>query len=293
MKISTQMKTKWMQFKVSALSASVTALIVSGIPTQISASDIDIYQAGGTGEVNIKFMLDRSLSMGDGSRYGKLQEDYEYTASACHNMNQKVIDLSVPNPNNNQGRKRYNITRDSNNGAYILKSQVYEYVGIGNGQYTLTERSIGGTQLYVKPVTRSICHKRFCDATTSLPTNLFVKGDLALNATKPNILTEVSYIYAEKNDQHCSIFLNNTISSSVNDADKRYVKRIKETCEKKPDTTNEYYCLSRFTNLKKALYSLVLNETIDLTKNFALGVYSSGRDFNPLGFTKMDDQRKK
>lgn len=55
MKISTPMKNKWMQFKVSVLSASMTALIVSSIPTQISASDIDIYQAGGTGAINIYY----------------------------------------------------------------------------------------------------------------------------------------------------------------------------------------------------------------------------------------------
>ncbi len=46
MKNSKKMNKTWMQFKVSALSASITALIVSSMPTQISASDIDIYQSG-------------------------------------------------------------------------------------------------------------------------------------------------------------------------------------------------------------------------------------------------------
>ena len=64
MKNSTYIEKRWMQFKVSALSASITALVVSGIPTQISASDIDIYQSGGTGAINIYFMLDTSGSMG-------------------------------------------------------------------------------------------------------------------------------------------------------------------------------------------------------------------------------------
>lgn len=74
MKNSTQMKKKWMQFKVSALSALVTALILSGIPTQISASDIDIYQAGGTGNIDVHFMLDISGSMGGYSLF----DDYQY-----------------------------------------------------------------------------------------------------------------------------------------------------------------------------------------------------------------------
>ena len=72
MKNGTYIKKKWMQFKVSALSASITALIVSSIPTQISASDIDIYQAGGTGAINIYFMLDVSGSMGSMSLDSRL-----------------------------------------------------------------------------------------------------------------------------------------------------------------------------------------------------------------------------
>ena len=77
MKNSTYIEKRWMQFKVSALSASITALVVSGIPTQISASDIDIYQSGGTGAINIYFMLDTSGSMGDMS----LSEDYSHPSS--------------------------------------------------------------------------------------------------------------------------------------------------------------------------------------------------------------------
>lgn len=293
MKNSTQMKKKWMQFKVSALSASVTALILSGIPTQISASDIDIYQAGGTGEVNIKFMLDRSLSMGDGS-YGKVKEDYEYLAATCHYVNESVTDLYTNNPGSGAQRQRYNVS-NSNDGAYIQKNWGYEYVGVGNGDKNITLRTqnSGGTQLYLKSQTRQICYRKFCDTTSSLPNSLFIKGKLAHDPLSPNLLKDISYVYAESGDNHCSIVLNNTILASSNTEDKRYVKRIQETCEKKPNKTNEFYCLSRFSNLKKALYTLVLDQTIDSTKNFALGVYSSGRDFNPLGFTKMDDPGKK
>lgn len=297
MKISTQMKTKWMQFKVSALSASVTALIVSGIPTQISASDIDIYQAGGTGEVNIKFMLDRSLSMGDGSSYGKVKEDYEYVTVACKSENKNVTDLYTNSPQYGAERKRYDIV-DLSHGQYRQTNWGYEYVGVGNGNKSITLRnnqSSGGTRLYLKTQTRQICDRQiFCASTSTLPSNLVINGKLAHDPSRPNSLKDVSYVYAASGANYCSIDLNNaTLLSSTNTEDKRYIKRIQETCENKPSKINEYYCLSRFSNLKKALYSLVLDETIDSTKNFALGVYSSGRDFTPLGFTKMDDPGKK
>lgn len=77
MKNSTYIQKKWMHFKVSTLSASVTALVIASIPNASTASDIDIYQAGGTGEINIYYMLDASLSMGVMS----LGSDYSHTAS--------------------------------------------------------------------------------------------------------------------------------------------------------------------------------------------------------------------
>lgn len=228
MKISTPMKTKWMQFKVSALFASMTALIVSSIPTQISASDIDIYQAGGTGEVNIKFMLDRSLSMGDGS-YGKVKEDYEYLAATCHYVNESVIDLYTNNPGSGAQRRRYNIS-NSNDGAYIQKNWGYEYVGVGNGNKNITLRTqnSGGTQLYLKSQTRQICYRKFCDTTSSLPNSLFIKGKLAHDPRSPNLPKDISYAYAESGDNHCSIVLNNTILASSNTEDKRYVKEFRK-----------------------------------------------------------------
>lgn len=64
----------WMRFKVSTLAASITSLILSGLPVQIQASDIDIYQAGGTGTTKIYLMLDVSGSMGNMS----LATDYAY-----------------------------------------------------------------------------------------------------------------------------------------------------------------------------------------------------------------------
>ena len=69
-----QIPSHWMRFKVSTLAASVTSLILAGLPVQIQASDIDIYQAGGTGTTKIYLMLDVSGSMGDMS----LATDYAY-----------------------------------------------------------------------------------------------------------------------------------------------------------------------------------------------------------------------
>ncbi len=69
-----QIQNHWMRFKVSTLTASITSLILAGLPAQIQASDIDIYQAGGTGTTKIYLMLDVSGSMGDMS----LATDYAY-----------------------------------------------------------------------------------------------------------------------------------------------------------------------------------------------------------------------
>lgn len=58
-----EIQNHWMGFKVSTLTVSITSLILVGLPAQIQASDIDIYQAGGTGTTKIYMMLDKSGSM--------------------------------------------------------------------------------------------------------------------------------------------------------------------------------------------------------------------------------------
>lgn len=58
-----QIPNRWMRFKGSTLTASIASLILVGLPAQIQASDIDIYQAGGTGTTKIYMMLDKSGSM--------------------------------------------------------------------------------------------------------------------------------------------------------------------------------------------------------------------------------------
>ena len=94
MENSTYIQKKWMQFKVSALSASITALTVSSIPTQISASDIDIYQSGGTGAINIYFMADTSGSMGNSSL-----SDYN------HNSAKTRVESGINYTQDNNGKK--------------------------------------------------------------------------------------------------------------------------------------------------------------------------------------------
>lgn len=71
-----QIQKHWMCFKVSTLTASITSLILVGLPSQIQASDIDIYQAGGTGTTKIYMMLDKSGSMNNETY---MKQDYGNT----------------------------------------------------------------------------------------------------------------------------------------------------------------------------------------------------------------------
>lgn len=71
-----QVQNDWIRFKVSTLTASITSLILMSLPIQIQASDIDIYQAGGTGATRIYLMLDTSGSMDNADSFNV---DYGYT----------------------------------------------------------------------------------------------------------------------------------------------------------------------------------------------------------------------
>ncbi len=75
-----QIPSHWVRFKVSTLAASITSLILAGLPVQIQASDIDIYQAGGTGATRIYLMLDTSGSMAQASSF-TADYGYSYTES--------------------------------------------------------------------------------------------------------------------------------------------------------------------------------------------------------------------
>ena len=283
MKNSTYIQKKWMHFKVSTLSASITALIIAGIPNASTASDIDIYQAGGTGNVNIKFMLDRSLSMGTES-YGKLQEDYQYKKCDLSQTESKSDYKYTPNNNGS----RYRI-EESFFGTHNKVGNDYVFVGAGNGLYVLSVNS-GGTRLNktASTVTVNKC-QLYCDTTPTLPSALKVEGNLKFEPTQAPVQKKYEYTYSS--GKYCSIVLHPNLQNSIVKNDKDYVKKIQNTCELKPNKTDEYYCLDRFSNLKKALYTLVFNDQIDSNKYFALGAYSTG--ITPLPFTSMDDAGKK
>ncbi|RZG74360.1 pilus assembly protein [Acinetobacter sp. WCHAc060025] len=100
-----QIQNHWMYFKVSTLAASVTSLILASLPAQIQASDIDIYQAGGTGATRIYLMLDTSGSMAQNSSFNV---DYGYTYykwGQTYNLCERVklpnnLQVKIPNKDN-------------------------------------------------------------------------------------------------------------------------------------------------------------------------------------------------
>lgn len=97
-----QIPNHWMRFKVSTLTASITSLILMSLPVQIQASDIDIYQAGGTGTTKIYMMLDRSGSMNQADYmsedYGNSYRSGWSNISICStNSNTNVISIALYN----------------------------------------------------------------------------------------------------------------------------------------------------------------------------------------------------
>lgn len=238
MKISTPMKNKWMQFKVSALSASMTALIVSSIPTQISASDIDIYQAGGTGGVNIYLMLDASSSMGDMS----LEDDYNYqtkgtTSCTPVSPTRTIKEYSDYNSSSGNGARVRIYFKLESGGAYKLtagngtnSSSRFQYVGFGNGDYDVRNISDNG-------YTRASGYYRFqkdhvvtekCTTTgvgTSTCPNTSTGGwggaTIDGNAAIGNSGLKVGdYFYAKPNERYCKIDI-----STLGNSDEDYKKR--------------------------------------------------------------------
>lgn len=75
MKTNKPIEIKWMHFKVSTLTAAITTLLLSGVTSPVVASDIDIYQSGGTGATTIYLMLDVSGSM---NQKEQLYDDYDF-----------------------------------------------------------------------------------------------------------------------------------------------------------------------------------------------------------------------
>lgn len=143
MKKNKHIQNGWMRFKVSTLTASVTSVILAGLPLQIQASDIDIYQAGGTGATRIYLMLDTSGSM-DNSDSFEVDYGYLYTVNErqCNRIycwdvqvekdlctRQKIpsnLSVSIPNKENTAST------------SYIYATSADNYCAVDLGSTVLT-----------------------------------------------------------------------------------------------------------------------------------------------------------
>lgn len=261
----------WMRFKVSTLTASITSLILSGLPAQIQASDIDIYQAGGTGKINIYFMLDVSGSMGSMS----LKNDYGYTSSKKNCVK-----------NYEQKKKGTWFIRfekvGKNQGNYSKDDDDYYYVGDDKGRYKIKEirKATDKDDKDDRYELSEYCEDtKFCQSSASLQNDLKING----------------YIYAETGESYCSIKSTDLDLTSTNDY--AYYQKIQKICELVEGSTTDYRCLTRFSNLKKGFYQLINSTDTTKDHNFALGQYtglsSNGGIKTLLDFTSMDDSGKK
>lgn len=270
MKNSTYIEKKWMQFKVSALSASITALVVSGIPTQISASDIDIYQSGGTGAINIYFMLDTSGSMGDSS----LTEDYSHPSSkeTCQMWSEPkfVFDYS-----NGAYVVDFKDTNSNNKGEYSKNSNgSYKYEGVGKGRFIVGSIRYANYNDYYAYSVNGTYNKNYCKT----PVLCQFDFDYSVVAEGSELKTSSGYTYAGAKDRYCKIkkdYLNLN-----NSADLTYFNKVQKICEPQNAAKTEFACLTRLSNLKKGLLSLINSKDIDDSKYFAVGQYSGNSSSN-------------
>ena len=291
MRNSRYIEKKWMQFKVSTLSASITVFIIASIPTQISASDIDIYQAGGTGEINIYYMLDASLSMGDMS----LPSDYSHTASKNSNMCKWVT----------ESKKDYYSTSGSNldsiyikatpvtqgSGNYIKEGNNYKFVGTGMGNYTIQTRSnssSGYTKFY-EPKNATSVDLKSCTNTNKICAD---QNGYSIDKLPNNLNTSnYPYAYAKQNEKYCLVKTSYLTLTNSNDA--TYLKRVKNICEEDTATEGNYICLTRLSNLKKGFLKLINSSEIGEDHNFAIGKYTTiGLDTSKLDISTLENYIK-
>lgn len=308
MKNSTQMKKKWMQFKVSALSALVTALILSGIPTQISASDIDIYQAGGTGNIDVHFMLDISGSMGVYSLF----DDYQYYDS---DNNIKKLGQSCTTKNVSYGGFEKVSTFTANKGIKVITFTSYgngkNYKKDGSNYY---EVSSGGdykiddyydakrgdrSNLYVwkdNLVTKSVesCNDEYaCKGALfqQYSTYYIYNGEyLPENLTVQFGGNE--YIYAPQGEAYCRVELGVMGTSNV---EEEYKNKIKRSCEPESSGSDTYRCLTRLAKMKKGLLELVASDTTQPHMNYSLGYYpltDNTQNGSVINFGTSTNQKK-
>ncbi|WP_162270477.1 pilus assembly protein [Acinetobacter gandensis] len=281
MKISTQVKTKWMQFKVSALSASVTALIVSSIPTQISASDIDIYQAGGTGAINIYFMLDASSSMWSST----IASDYKATSS-------KNSDFKTYTQKDSGGHKLTINEVGYGLGSYVKDGRNNKYIESPGGNYSIAVSNADKDTKKIDRFDLSTASQKYSVCSTYVGLSHDRKINHVVNNPKDDDDGKAfEFIYAKQGNPHCVVNVSTTYWNLSDSNDKKYINKVKEICEQDSTNTNIYYCLSRLANLKKGVMQVVLDEAINEEHNFAVGQYPKQSNKNgaetKIGFTNL------
>lgn len=130
-----QIPSHWMRFKVSTLAASVTSLILAGVPVQIQASDIDIYQAGGTGTTKIYLMLDVSGSMDNADSFD-VDYGYAYTERVCGLIFCSDVERNLCNRTNLTNNLTVNIPNKDNTATttytYATRSDNYCAVNLSS-----------------------------------------------------------------------------------------------------------------------------------------------------------------
>lgn len=274
MKNSTYIEKKWMHFKVSTLSASITALVIAGVPSASIASDIDIYQAGGTGKINIYFMLDRSLSMGDDNSYGGLLKDYIFTADSGRNMYQISTGRTYTSKTSGSG---YTLTFEAYvGGDYKLKNgstTQYEYVGPDNGTHMV--KSVSSSTSAAS--TSNIRYDRSTSTNNSIVSNSTERIQFCNTAARTSQLSSAlttglyNTPYTSTNEKVCLI--NVGLLDISRPKEKAYIDKIDSICELRSGYTTQYYCLTRLANLKKGLLNLIDDARITEDMNFVIGFY--------------------
>lgn len=283
MKNNAYIKSKWVHFKVSTLSASIIALVMSSIPTQISASDIDIYQAGGTGATSIYMMLDKSGSMdyseGFLDDYGYIYEEKKpfYNTNVCTLSDTIKVGNDYyyyvgPKNGGHYGPVGPNTVTSWSSGGWFVEDAAGDYKVITNVSNTSNNKcKINYT------INRSVCKR--------------ILSDIDLHITFNN--KNYNYVNKDK-DGICYIDLSSFPNKTGSEKTKidNIKKRVKQTCTDISGNETKYRCLSRMAKLREGLMKMIIDPSVDESKGFALGVYSDSTAETLLTFTEMNEDNK-
>lgn len=284
-----QIQNHWMRFKVSTLTASITSLILAGLPAQIQASDIDIYQAGGTGAINIYFMLDVSGSMGSTS----LPDDYGHT-SVKEDCTIPTYETGYTYTQSNSGSRRVTFIA-AKNGTHNKSGNNYIFVGAGKGSYNVVSDNGSGSGTRYGRASTQLQNGTKCEnvdfnicpsSWSSSAGGVWLWSGTALSSA----LSVNGSTYAQTGEAYCLVKESDLNVSITSDA--TYLTKIKKICEPVVGQTGQYNCLTRLANLKKGFYQLLASSEIGKDHNFALGKYSSTNISTIKNFTSMDADGK-